>query len=107
MAANPVWGIFWGSCLEPLQIGLLQPVPHLGDLGAQDSHQEFVDPGPTPGRFVGPKGRFAALPYVLGSSVAPPMVDEFNNIASKCFDRTDSEDVIGRVLESTPMLSKP
>ncbi|MBP8286636.1 MAG: type II toxin-antitoxin system HipA family toxin, partial [Rhodoferax sp.] len=27
----------------------------------------------------------------------------FNNIARKCFDRTDSEDVIGRVLESTPI----
>ncbi len=33
------------------------------------------------GRFVGPKGRFAALPYVLGSSVAPPMVAEFHQVS--------------------------
>ncbi len=27
----------------------------------------------------------------------------FNNMASKCFDRSDAEDVIGRVLETAPM----
>lgn len=30
----------------------------------------------------------------------------FNNVASKCFDRIDAEDVIGRVLEATPIVIK-